>query len=195
MKKNIFTVWILACTVTVMADDIPQVYPLENMGANCAAPLLPSVQELPSTVRLPDPFEWSDGNGRMNAFEDWTCRRAEIKAEIEHYEIGVKPNRPAGISAAYSEGTLTVTVNENGKTVTLTSNVTMPTGTGPFPVIIGMNSPTGSLSASLFEGCIQIPFVHDQVATYNMSGTKNLNAPFYQMYPELSQAGDYCAWS
>ena len=195
MQKAIFTMMTMLWAVAAMANDVPRVYNVENTGADCIPPPLPAVNDLPSIVRLPNPFEWSDGSGVINTFEDWTCRRAEIKAEIEHYEIGVKPPRPADISATYSGGILTVTVNENGKTVTLTSNVTMPTGTGPFPVIIGMNSATGSLSPSLFEGCIQIPFMHDQVAIMSMNGQKNLNAPFYQMYPELSQAGDYCAWS
>ncbi len=195
MRRKFFTLFALLWTIVAIAD-VPFVYTVENTGVGCTAPPLPSVNDLPSIVRLPDPFAWSDGHGRITSFDDWKCRRSEIKAEIEHYEIGVKPNRPANISATYSGNILTVTVIENEKTVTLKSNVVMPTaGTGPFPVIIGMNSPTGSLSSSIFSSCIQIPFMHDQVATYNMSGTKDLNSPFYQMYPELSQAGDYCAWS
>ncbi|MDR2804100.1 MAG: carbohydrate binding domain-containing protein [Dysgonamonadaceae bacterium] len=195
MRKMVFTLLAIAWTVAVMADNIPFVYPVENTGSNCTQPPLPSVNDLPSTVRLPNPFAWSDGHGVVGSFEEWKCRRAEIKAEIEHYEIGVKPARPATLSASYSNGTLTVIVTENGQTVTLTSSVNMPAGTGPFPVIIGMNSATGSLPSSLFQDCIQIPFMHDQVATYNMSGNKDLNSPFYTMYPALSSAGDYCAWS
>ncbi|GHT75367.1 hypothetical protein AGMMS50262_10440 [Bacteroidia bacterium] len=178
-----------------MAQNVPLVYNSENTGADCAKPVLPAVKDLPSSVRLPNPFEWSDGHGTAGTLTDWECRRNEIKAEIEDYEIGVKPARPADISATYSGGTLTITVKENGKTLILTSKINIPSGTGPFPVIIGMNTPTGNLSASLFDGCIQIPFNHDQVATYSMSGNKDLNAPFYKMYPGLSQAGDYCAWA
>lgn len=195
MIKKIFTLLIVLWAVNVIADDVPRVYDVENTGTSCSPPALPVVSELPSIVRLPNPFAWADGHGTIGSYEDWSCRRAEIKDQIENYEIGVKPDRPDDISATYSGGILTVTVKENGKSLVLTSTVVMPTGTGPFPVIIGMNSPTGSLSSSLFEGCIQIPFMHDQVATMSMNGIKNLNAPFYQMYPKLSQAGDYCAWS
>jgi hypothetical protein len=68
----------------------------------------------------------------------------------------------------------------------------MPTGAGPFPVIIGMNSGTGSLAASLFTGCIQIAYMHNDVTTYNTSPP---SGPFYTMYPEYSGNGQYCAWA
>lgn len=196
MRKKFFTLLAVTCALTTLAQTPPLVYDTENTGEGCPTPALPPADQLPSVLRLPNPFEWSDGSGTITSFNDWACRRAEIKAEIEQYEIGKKPDRPTDITASYVNDTLYVTVNENGKTVELKSRVTLPaTGNGPFPVIIGMNSPTGSLSRSLFEDCIQIPFNHNQVATYSMNGQKNLEAPFYQMYPELSEAGDYSAWS
>lgn len=198
MRTQLFTAALIMLSTNFVAgqtSDLPLVYDEENTGASCAKPVLPSVSQLPSVSLLPDPFEWSDGSGRCENFSDWECRRNEIINEIGYYEIGVKPEKPSDVTATYSGGTLTVTVKENGKTLTLTSKVTMPSGAGPHPVIIGMNSGTGSLSSSLFSDCIQIPFNHDQVATYSMTGTKDTNAPFYQMYPNLSSAGDYCAWS
>ena len=198
MKKEFLvltTIVLSALSATGQESDLPFVYDVENSGADCALPPLPAVSQLKSVSKLPDPFEWSDGSGRCLSFNDWECRRNEIINEIGYYEIGVKPAPPKDVTATYSGGTLTVTVKENGKTLTLTSKVTMPSGNGPFPVIIGMNSATGSLSSSLFNGCIQIPFNHDQVATYSMSGNKDTGAPFYKMYPDLKNAGDYCAWS
>ena len=44
--------------------------------------------------KLPNPFEWSDGSGKITSLEEWKCRRAEIKAKIENYEIGTKPEKP-----------------------------------------------------------------------------------------------------
>ncbi|KAL6598953.1 hypothetical protein U3516DRAFT_832415 [Neocallimastix sp. 'constans'] len=146
-------------------------------------------------VYLNYPFSWSDGSGRVKTLADWECRRNEIKAEIENYELGKKPNPPQSIKATYSGGTLTVVVNDNGGSLTLTSKLSVPSGSGPFPVIIGMNSGTGSLGGNLFSGFIQVPFNHDQCAQYSMNGQKNTNAPFYRMYPNLKQAGDYIAWS
>ena len=186
---------ILAAVLKTSAANVPLVYPKENMGASCKAPPLPNPSQCPNVSKLPDPFEWSDGSGRVKTLADWECRRNEIKAEIENYELGKKPAPPQSIKATYSGGTLTVTVNDNGGSLTLTSKISVPSGSGPFPVIIGMNSNTGSLSAGQFSGFIQVPFNHDQCAQYSMNGQKNTNAPFYRMYPNLRQAGDYIAWS
>ena len=180
----------------------PLVYSVENTGASCAAPPLPTLSQLPVIQPLPDPFMWADGRGRTTSFSDWECRRNEIKAQIENYEIGKKPAKPAGITASYTAGatagtgTLTVNVTVNGKTATLTSPVTLPTtGTGPFAAIIGMNSPTGSVPATVFTGRVAtIQYNHNNVTTY---GSPKLTDPFYQLYPDydLSNSGQYAAWS
>ena len=180
---------------TVIAD-VPLVYSKENTGESCKAPPLPSPSQCPNVSKLPDPFAWSDGkSGRVKTLADRECRRNEIKAEIENYELGKKPAPPKSIKATYSGGTLTVVVNDNGGSLTLTSKISVPNGNGPFPVIIGMNSNTGSLSTNQFSGFIQVPFMHDQCAQYSMNGQKNTNSPFYKLYPNLKQAGDYIAWS
>ncbi|MDR3340216.1 MAG: carbohydrate binding domain-containing protein, partial [Candidatus Symbiothrix sp.] len=152
----------------------------------------------------------------------------EIKAEIEHYEIGIKPPRPADITAVYvpdsvyytrdldwstidwsdpewylhltddnytnvehHDNFLIVTIVENGQTLSLSTTLNIPaTGTGPFPVVIGISSATGSLPASLFANCIQIIYDPGQVAT---DGQANTGA-FYTMYPD-QHGGHYCAWS
>ncbi len=195
MKKIIFILSaVLLCTAMVTAQNVPLVYKVENTGANVKLPPLPTVDQLPSIPMLPDPFAFSDGSGKVVTFADWTRRRAEIKAEIEHYEIGIKPNRPADIKATFIDDTLKVFVTDRGKTVTFTSKVVMPKGNGTFPIIIGMNRPTGSLPADLFAECIQIPYIHNQAAQYGRDAKKE-NGPFYQMYPELSTNGDYSAWS
>lgn len=198
MKKTIFTLVVVLCAATACKNnrnfDVPLVFNVENTGANVKKPPLPTVDLLPSIPMLPDPFEFSDGSGRVATFADWTRRRAEIKAEIEHYEIGVRPNRPADIKATFVDDTLKVLVTDRGMTITFASKVVMPEGEGPFPLIIGMNRPTGSLPSELFTECIQIPYIHNQSAIYGRNAKKQ-DGPFYQMYPELSTNGDYSAWS
>ncbi|TDN38862.1 cellulose binding domain-containing protein [Hymenobacter sp. UV11] len=174
----------------------PLVYTAENTGGSCAAPPLPAFSQLPAIQPLPDPFLWANGSGRSTSFSDWECRRNEIKAQIENYEIGKKPARPQNITASYANGTLTVNVTVNGKTATLTSQVVLPAGAGPFPAIIGMNSPTGSVPASVFTGrnVATIRYNHNNVTTY---GNPQLTDPFYQLYPDqnLSNSGQYAAWA
>lgn len=147
-----------------------------------------------SLSSLPDPFSFTTG-GRVATFDDWICRRNQIISDLETHEIGPKPAKPSSVTATYSGGNLTVTCTHNGQTLTLTSKVTMPSGTGPFPVVIGMNSGTGSLGTNLFSGVIQIPFNHDQVVTYaNGSGSINSGDPYFKLYPGTN-IGKYSAWS
>lgn len=188
------TLMLVGCT---SFQQHPLVYDIENTGAALPKINYVNPDELPQCPTLPDPFAWSDGSGRSTNFDDWEKRRNEIKSEIEFYEIGVKPDRPEDITATLNDTVLTVVVNHNGKTVTLTSRMRVPKeGYGPFPVSIGMGrfSGTGALRRDLFENCIQVPFDHDQVAKYSMND-RDTTYPFYQMYPELSGNGNYSAWA
>jgi hypothetical protein len=99
---------------------VPVVYS-ENTGASLAAHTFPSFAQLPIIRPLPDPFLFANGTR-----ESWERRRNEIKASIEKYEIGPKPDCHdctiecyvcAGGSASLS-GKLTVTVTRNGKSLT-----------------------------------------------------------------------------
>ena len=182
--------------VDTLAQELPLVYNVENTGADCPIPYLPSFSELPVIKPLPDPFEWADGRGRMKNFSDWRIRRAEIGAQIQNYEIGQKPPRPDSITASYSGNVLTVKVTVNNQTLTLKSQVILPTGTGPFPAVIGMNSPSGSIPSSIFtsRNIAEITFSHNQVTTYGSPSTLD---PYYKLYPNLNptNTGQYSAWA
>lgn len=206
----------------------PLVYDTENTGAHYAAPTFPSFDQLPIVRPLPDPFRFFAATGphhkqRDTSFASWERRRNEIKASIETYEIGPKPDcSDCTITASYvppasanAKGTLTVNVTRNGKTLTLTSGVYLPTnlGSGPYPALIPMTffaSPTGvnpgSLGADLFANrpIATIDFVHNQVTSYSFAPVDHSQDPFYQLYPELcagpcngaqSNSGQYAAWS
>jgi len=182
--------------VNSFAQVMPLVYSVENTGANCPSPSLPSLGELPLIQALPDPFAFADGRGRMANYSDWEVRRAQIGAQIQNYEIGQRPVRPDTITASYSGGLLTVIVTVNGKTLTLSSQVILPSGNGPFPVVIGMNSQSGSIPQDIFSSrnIAQIIFVQDQVTSYE---TPSNTDPFFQLYPNLNvtNTGQYSAWS
>lgn len=195
IKLSLIAILFTTYLVVNTSAQLPLVYDIENTGASCVKPNLPEPAQLQNYPLLPDPFAWSDGSGRITGFDEWACRRNEIKSEIEEYEIGPKPNRPDTITASYTDGILTVEVTENGETLTLSSTVSLPSGDGPFPVVIGMNSPTGSLPSTLFEGVIQIPFMHNQVVTYSQTSSRNLADPYYKLYPELTYVGNYSAWA
>ena len=194
--KFINTLILMAATSVALAD-VPLSYPVENTGADYPDPAFPSPAQCPTISGLPNPFEFSDGSGIVENFCQWSQRRNEIKREIEHYEIGDKPSFES-VDATYSGGTLTVTVKNAGKTLKLTAKISVPSGSGPHPIVIGMDGNTGSLSSSYFSKCIQVPFTHTQIAEYN-SGMNNKGKsqsdPFFQFYPNSFHKGDYCAWS
>lgn len=209
MKKIVTKLPLLLCIIfltltSVIKAQPPRVYTSENTGSGFPVPILPSLSNLPTIDPLTDPFMRSDNSSRSTLFSNWALRRNEIKHEIEHYEIGVKPPKPDTISATYtpgatpgSNGTLRVFVTRNGQTITLTSQVSLPaTGAGPYPAVIGMNSLSGSVPATVFtnKNIARIQYNHNNVTTYN---NPQLTDPFYRLYPEynLVNAGQYSAWA
>ncbi len=93
---------------------------------------------------------------------------------------------------------LIVKVTVGDSTATLTSQLTIPEGDGPFPVFISLG---GSGFASDFPGCIQLSFNTDQVATYGSSSARydgNISKQkdqFNSLYPELYDNGNYSKWA
>jgi hypothetical protein len=195
----------------------PLVYNVENTGAHFPAPTFPSFAELPIIRPLPDPFQFNNGS-RDPLFSSWERRRNEILAAVEKYETGTVPDcHDCTITATYvppaagaTNGTLTVNVTRNGKTLTLTSGVYIPQGmgNGPFPAVIPMEiasfsfggttipfpPPTppdyGSLPAALFQNLpiATVGYVSTQVTAYAFtSPSDHTGDPFYQLYPEYCE--------
>jgi hypothetical protein len=179
--------------VDSLAQQMPLVYDVENTGVDCPIPYLPSFSELPTIQALPDPFMWADGRGRMSNFSDWRYRRAEISAEVQHYELGTKPP-PANLQASFSNDTVKVTVEDGGKSLTLTAVIVSPSGNGPFPAVIGVGSGTGSLLADIFtsRGIATIAYNFGQVAPWTQNG-RGLGG-FYTLYPD-PMVGYFAAWA
>lgn len=204
MKAKITILFFLLNAMGIgLFAQVPLVYNKENTGAACTKPPLPVIGQLPVIEPLPDPFVFNiPGKGRSTSFSDWECRRNEIKTQIENYEIGTKPDRPENITVTYTPnanpatGVLRVVVTVNGQSLTLTSNVSLPAGSGPFPAVIGMNSSSGSIPGDIFtsRSIARITFSHNNVTTY---GNPQLTDPFFRLYPDqnLDNTGQYAAWS
>lgn len=173
---------------------IPLVYDKECANDNFRVPEMPAIDKLPEITTLPDPFAWADGSGRSTDFKDWERHRFEIARQLQHYELGMKPVvSKDSIEATLINDTLRVVVHENGETLLLTAPIKYPEGNGPFPVIIGIGRPTGSLPVQLFDKrrIAQITFNFTQVMSHTQ---KRGNEPINRLYPDQTDMGAYCAW-
>lgn len=194
MKKYIF-LFLCFLAGVIQAQDIPFVYDVENTGASFPSPVLPEPEQLPVVEQLPNPFMWSDGSGCIAGFADWSRRRAEIGAEIQHYEIGRKPVVPREcIRAELADDTLRVTITVGDEALTLVSPILYPEGDGPFPAIIGIGRGSGSLPSELFSrrNIAQITFDFRQVMSHTQTRGQE---PINRLYPDQTEIGAYAAWS
>ena len=173
---------------------MPLVYDKECANDNFRVPEMPAIDKLPEITTLPDPFAWADGSGRSTDFKDWERHRFEIARQLQHYELGMKPVvSKDSIEATLINDTLRVVVHENGETLLLTAPIKYPEGNGPFPAIIGIGRPTGSLPVQLFDKrrIAQITFNFTQVMSHTQ---KRGNEPINRLYPDQTDMGAYCAW-
>lgn len=185
--------------VNSSAQKMPLVYEVENTGANCQPPPLHSFSKLPVINSLPDPFMWADTTkGRITSVDDWRYRRAEIGAEIQRYELGMKPAPPDSLEASFSsDSVLTVTIIVHGDTLKLTSKIILPKGSGPFPAVLGVSfrGGTGSLPADIFtgRGIATIQYNFGEIAPWGFN-VKRGTGGFYKLYPD-PKVGFFAAWA
>jgi hypothetical protein len=179
------------------ADEMPQVYGKEDTGADVKKPPLPAFGELAAISHLPDPFMKADGN-RITTRDEWRVRRAEIKALLEHYDVGEKPGKPSTFKAALNGNTITITVGEGDNTFEMTAEINRPAGApdAPIPAIIGINTPTGSLPRDVFSkrGIATITYRASQVAPTGFGGVTYASGIFMKLYPNAT-AGYMIRWA
>ena len=124
----------------------------ENAGASCAATAGALLSA--DNKKLPNPFAMHDGT-IISTKAQWECRRNEVKADLEKYEIGPKQDPRDTVAATLSGKTLSVKVTIGSDSITLTSAIS---GSGSC-VVIGMD---GTLQPG-HRAAREIPFSSNQV--------------------------------
>lgn len=168
---------------------LPPVYEEENTGLDCpVATSFPAFNELQSIPEFPDPFLMESGE-RITSRADWRCRRAEIGAQIQQWELGTKPPPTASeVTATYSGNTLSVNVQVGGQSITLTTTINLPnSGSAPYPAVIrmaGSGVPIGGAIASM-------TFSDGQLASQFPTRGQG---PFWDLFPD-STVGAYAGWA
>lgn len=162
---------------------------VEDHADICGSITVASTGSLTAISKLPDPFTKLDKT-KVSSKSDWTCRREEILKMFKTYEFGEKP-KPESVSSTYSNGNLTITVKDGGKTMSFSVKITKPSGTGPFPAIIYYDMDClGTALAGL--NVASITFTTGNLA---VDGQTRGSGSFYTLYGSNHSAGELTAWA
>lgn len=174
----------------------PLTYNVENSGTFPEGLEMPSIENLSPVEALPDPLLTMSGK-KVRSFKAWESRRGELLAQIQHYETGTKPSTDKScVSARMEDSTLVVTVTVGERSLEMHCNVVLPKNkkfSGPYPVLIGVSSPSGSLPKDIFtsRGVAMVSFPFWEVMEHTqVRGRQPINA----LYPDLEYIGAYAAW-
>jgi pimeloyl-ACP methyl ester carboxylesterase len=106
----------------------------------------PDFDSFPRVNGLPDPLHFLDGRPVRNA-QEWRARRAEIQQLFEKYDLGTFPPKPKldhvvvldeTPGTGYLIRNVRLEFGPGGKG-SMRVQVMIPTGTGPFPILISPN--------------------------------------------------------
>ena len=174
----------------------------ENASAEgCSVPALPAMADLPDQAALPDPFLSMDGS-RITGRAQWACRRTEIAAQVQEYELGPKPPKPSIVTGELAGNQLTITAGEPDQTVSFTVEITRPENApeGPIPALL-MIGGSGLAPEFMNRGIATIAFNNGEMGaqgnrqegdTYTNTRGQGL---FYELYGSDHGAGSMMAWA
>jgi hypothetical protein len=159
----------------------------------CTIPPLPTYAKLRSNYKLPDPFLSMDGT-RISQQSQWACRREEIGAQLQEYELGPLPPKSGSVTGALNGSSIDVTVQDGASSITFNATITLPTGgTAPYPALIGIGGTALDTSVLSQLGVAVIKFDNDDMAA-QMPGVRGVGK-FYTMFGAAHPAGAMIAWA
>jgi hypothetical protein len=126
-----------------MYDRILDLLPRQGSGNVTCPPTpnpMPKAAAFSSIKTMPDPFLYLDGKTRVQSKEEWyQCRQPEILKALQEYMYGYYPDHSQETVTATRSGTkLDVTVAAGGKSATISATLVLPSGSGPFPVVVAI---------------------------------------------------------
>lgn len=140
-------------------------------------------------AKLPDPFTTASGT-KITTKADFACRKAEISKIMQQYELGEYPPAPDKVEGSLSGTTLTVRITQGSQTVSFTASIRKPSGSGPFPAIIGI----GGSSIPIPSNVATITFPNDDFAA-QAGGSSRGRGKFYTLFGSSHSAGALTAWA
>lgn len=162
-------------------------------ASSCTPADFPRLAALKEQAKLPDPFRFADGRA-VASRADWACRRAELSAQIQHYELGEKPG-PAPVEARMEGQDLVIGVTRDGQSISFPAKITLPPGgKAPYPAIIGMGMVSLDNAELQRMGIALITFPNNRVGE-QMGGASRGKGVFYDLYGKDHPASAMSAWS
>lgn len=161
----------------------------------CESYVPPEYAALKEIPKLPDPFQSPNGS-RITKKSQWPCRRTEIMAQAQKYELGSNPGAPSSVTGAFDGNNgISVTVTDGTKSIAFTAKVTYPTtGDAPYPAMIGIGGISIGEAQLNDMGVATIVFPNDVIAQQTSGSSRGLGA-FFDLYPNSTKTGAMMAWS
>lgn len=136
----------------------------------------------------------TDGT-RITTKEQWRCRRAEIGAQAQHYELGPKPPKPERVVGVLNNGAIDVAVEHAGKSISFSASISLPMqGSAPYPAIIGIGANSLDTAALSNAGVALITFNNNEIAEQTSASSRG-KGKFYTLYGADHAAGAMMAWA
>ena len=158
---------------------------------------------------LPDPFVTTDGS-RVKSFHDWEKQKNSIKAMLAHHQYGSMPATPKNIKVEEQSSTpaydglatqklYTINLFRGGKSVVVHFGMMIPSGLGPFPVIIKNDRKINDIPdevniEAIQRGYIMCQFVRTDLGADVADMPKARQGGIFPLYPEYSW-GSIAAWA
>lgn len=139
---------------------------------------MPKAADLPAVKTMPDPFLYLDGKTRVQSKDEWIqCRQPEILKLLQEYQYGYYPDHSKETVTATRSGTkLDVSVAAGGKTATISATLNLPSGSGPFPVVIAIGGIDNN--SYLKAGIAVVTFDYSRVA----ADSNSKSGAFWTLY-------------
>ncbi|WP_062063520.1 glucuronyl esterase domain-containing protein [Cellvibrio sp. OA-2007] len=183
-----------AVATSVNANNSSAAVLVENSTQDCVIAALKPFADLPEIGKLPNPFIFMDGTPVLTK-KQWPCRRAEIAAQAQAYELGEKPPAPQQVAGSVSSGKISVIVRDKDKQIAFDALITLPsTGVAPYPAIIGIGNSYLNNDELSRQGIAVIQFPNNLLGEQH-NGQSRGKGLFYEIYGSDHRASAMMAWA